>query len=215
MRIGARLVVEQRDAQIDLAVRVVVVLDRVDKTVVVRVGVLHYFLDARRDRLRRRRLTTAMKLGILVDSPRAPLGAREMQLAIKDADVQLAAAGVVFVKLAAIAERISLRVTRDAGLLVRPSHRQLRVIATPPLLRRIEIDVFWTTKAVHRVVHLHAFPAMIVVVFVKHEIHRRPLRVEKLVVALLELMYMPHEKSSYYFSNTKYIVAHFALKNSS
>src|ERR1044072_280873 len=75
--------------------------------------------------------------------------------------------------------------SREPGLLVRSGHRELRVVATTPLLRRIQIDILWTTKTMHRVIHLDTFPAMIVVVLVKHEIHRRPARVEKLVVTLL------------------------------
>src|ERR1044072_6217132 len=75
--------------------------------------------------------------------------------------------------------------TRDAGPLIRSNHRELRIVSATPLLRRIEIDLFWTTKAVHRVIHLNTLPAMIVVVLVKHEIHRRPLRREERVVTLL------------------------------
>src|SRR5689334_7063426 len=75
--------------------------------------------------------------------------------------------------------------TRKPGLLVWPSHRELSVVAATPLLRRIKIDILRTTKAVHRVIHLDTFPAMIVIVFVKHEIHRGPTCVEELVVTLL------------------------------
>src|ERR1044072_5047099 len=75
--------------------------------------------------------------------------------------------------------------TRDSRALVWPSHRQLRIVSASPLLRRIKIDLLWTTKAVHRVIHLHTFPAMIVVVLVKHEIHRGPFRGEERVVTLL------------------------------
>src|SRR5690349_24365979 len=75
--------------------------------------------------------------------------------------------------------------TRKPGLLVWPSHRELSVVAATPLLRRIKIDILWTTKSVHRVIHLDTFPAMIVIVFVKHEIHRGPTCVEELVVTLL------------------------------
>jgi hypothetical protein len=45
-----------------------------------------------------------VKLAVLVNGPRAPFRAGKVQLAIEDADVQFAAAGVVFVKLAAVAE---------------------------------------------------------------------------------------------------------------
>src|ERR1700754_2286772 len=75
--------------------------------------------------------------------------------------------------------------TGDARLFVGSGHCQLRVVAAAPLLRGIEIDLFWTTEPVHRVVHLHAFPAMIVVVFVKYEIHRGPPGGEETIEALL------------------------------
>src|SRR3569832_2063275 len=75
--------------------------------------------------------------------------------------------------------------TRKPGLLIRTSHGELSVVAATPLLRRIEIDILWTTKTMHRVIHLDPFPAMIVIVFVKHEIHRGPTRAEERVVTLL------------------------------
>src|SRR5256885_8952011 len=58
-------------------------------------------------------------------------------------------------------------------------------IASPPALRRIDIDVLWPAKTVHRIVHLHAFPAMIIVILVKDEIETGPTRREKCVVTLL------------------------------
>ena len=59
-----------------------------------------------------------MKLGILIDRPRAPLSAGEVKLAIEHADVKLSAARIVFVKLATIAERVSLRMAIDPRPLV-------------------------------------------------------------------------------------------------
>src|SRR6185295_4175412 len=123
MRIAARTIVEQRDTQIDLAIAVVIVFERVQKSVVIRVGILHDLFDSRRDRPRRRCLTAAMKLAILIDSPRAPLGACKVKLPIKHADVELAAAGIVLAKLTAIAERISLWMTGDPRLFIRRGHR--------------------------------------------------------------------------------------------
>src|SRR5688572_21176959 len=72
----------------------------------------------------------------------------------------------------------------DPGPFAGRDHRQLGVITSSPLSRRVKIDLFWTTKAVHRVVHLDAFPAMIVVVLIKHEIGRAPTRGEETVEAL-------------------------------
>src|SRR5687768_2858441 len=86
--------------------------------------------------------------------------------------------------------------TIDSGTLIRRDHVQLRVVAAPPAPRRIEIDLLWTTEAVHRVIHLHSLPTMIVVVFVKHEIHRGPTGGKKRVVTLVvrhvhQLVYLP------------------------
>src|SRR5438045_5050069 len=75
--------------------------------------------------------------------------------------------------------------TGKPRLLVWSSHRQFGIITAAPLLRRIEIDVLWTAKAMHRVIHLDALPAMIIVVFVKNEIHVGPLGGEETVEALL------------------------------
>ena len=56
----------------------------------------------------RRRFPSAMKLGVFVDGPRSPFSASEMELSIKYANVEVAPPGVVFVKLAAVAERIGI-----------------------------------------------------------------------------------------------------------
>src|SRR5687767_6556655 len=86
--------------------------------------------------------------------------------------------------------------TINSWTLIRRDHVQLRVVAAAPALRRIEIDLLWTTEAVHRVIHLNSFPAMIVVVLVKHEIHRGPTGGEERAVTLVvrhvhELVYLP------------------------
>ena len=47
---------------------------------------------ALRERLRRRRLVTTMKLSVFVDCPRAPFSACEVKLPIEHADVEFAAA---------------------------------------------------------------------------------------------------------------------------
>ena len=75
--------------------------------------------------------------------------------------------------------------TVKARFFARPCHVLSSVIVSPPTFGGIDIDIFWTIKAVHRVVQLNTFPAMIVVVFIKHEIHRGPTRGEERVVTLL------------------------------
>src|SRR5690242_5789160 len=58
-------------------------------------------------------------------------------------------------------------------------------VASPPALCRIDVDVLWTTKAVHRVVHLDTFPSMIVVILIKDEVKAGPTRRKEGVVTLL------------------------------
>src|SRR5215208_7075859 len=75
--------------------------------------------------------------------------------------------------------------TGAAGAFIWASHRLLGVIISPPALGRVNIDLLWTTKAVHRVVHLHTLPPVIVVVLVKHEVQTGPTGGEECVVTLL------------------------------
>src|SRR2546423_338750 len=71
------------------------------------------------------------------------------------------------------------------GTLVWSSHRLLGEVTSPPPFGGIDVDVLWTTKAVHRIVHLNTFPAMIVVVLIEYKIKTGPTRCEKRVVTLL------------------------------
>src|SRR6185295_14271173 len=75
--------------------------------------------------------------------------------------------------------------TRQPGLLVFSNHVLLRIVAASPALRRIDVDIFRSTEAVHRIVHLNSFPTMIVVIFIKNKIERLPSSNEKRVVTLL------------------------------
>src|SRR5687768_17990119 len=86
--------------------------------------------------------------------------------------------------------------TIDSRTLIGSDHVQLCIIAAPPALRRIKIDLLWTTEAVHRVIHLNPLPTMIVVVLVKHEVQRGPTSGKKRVVTLVvrhvhKLVYLP------------------------
>src|SRR5215207_1391485 len=74
--------------------------------------------------------------------------------------------------------------SRDSGPLPLSHHCQFSVIIPSPFSGGIKIDLLWTTKAVHRVVHLHAFPAMIVVILIKDEIHGGPAGGKERVVTL-------------------------------
>src|SRR5258705_11271074 len=73
----------------------------------------------------------------------------------------------------------------ESRLLIRFCHGLLGVVSSPPSLGGIDVDIFWTAKAVHRVVRLNAFPAMVVIVFVKNEIHVGPAGSEERVKALI------------------------------
>src|SRR5215218_4082563 len=75
--------------------------------------------------------------------------------------------------------------TRNPGSLALRDHCQLSVIIPSPFSRRVEIDLLWTTKAVHWVIHLHAFPTVIVVILIKHEVKAGPTRGEEGVVTFL------------------------------
>src|SRR6478736_4075187 len=73
----------------------------------------------------------------------------------------------------------------EARFLAFVHHILFRIVSTSPSLGGIDINVLRTTKTMHRVIHLNAFPTMIVVVFVKHEVHRLPTGSEERVVTLV------------------------------
>src|SRR5678816_2748122 len=75
--------------------------------------------------------------------------------------------------------------TRQPRLLVFSNHVLLRIVAASPALGRIDVDVFRSAEAVHRIVHLNSFPTMIVVIFIKNKIERLPPGSKKRVVTLL------------------------------
>ena len=73
----------------------------------------------------------------------------------------------------------------EARLLPFGRHVELRVVAGAPALRAPDVDVLGAAEAVHRVVHLHPLPAVVVVVLVVDEVHRLPAGGEERVVALV------------------------------
>src|SRR5262245_41491193 len=86
--------------------------------------------------------------------------------------------------------------TIETGLLICSHHVLLGEVVAAPALGGVDVDILWPIKTVHRVVHLHSFPAMIVVVLIKHEVHIGPTSGEERVVALVvrhvhELIYLP------------------------
>src|SRR6185436_17900468 len=100
IRVGlsSTLIIKQRKLEIDRAISVVVVLDGINKSVVVSVGVLNNFFYAWGKWFWRRSLNSTVVLSVLIDCPRAPFCAGKMQLPVKYADIQIAAAGIIFVE---------------------------------------------------------------------------------------------------------------------
>src|SRR6185295_14330635 len=70
------------------------------------------------------------------------------------------------------------------GFLTFSNHILFGIVGTAPTLRGINVDVFGTAKPVHRVIHLYAFPTMIVVVFVENKIECLPTCSEERFVTL-------------------------------
>ena len=185
VRVGGRRVVEQRDGEVERPVAVVVVGDRVEEAVAVLVVVADDLLHFRGRGASARRFPAAVELAPAVHGPGTPLRAGQVDLAVEDAHVELPAAGVVAVELAAVAERVGLGVPAEARLLPLVRHLQLRVVAVAPALRAPDVDLLGAAEAVHGVVHLDALPAVVVVVLVVDEVRRLPARAEEGVVALV------------------------------
>src|SRR5262249_15879008 len=133
----------------------------------------------------RRCLHSTVEFPIFINSPRSPFSAGQMQLAIENADVEFPVTRIVFIKLSSISKGIRLRMTIQTGLLIWSYHVLLGEVVAAPALGGVDVDILWSTKTVHRVVHLHSFPAMIVVVLIKHEVHIGPTCGEERVVAFV------------------------------
>src|SRR5258705_4946930 len=174
MRMAGTAVIKKRKTKVNFAVAVIIVFDGVKKSIVIGISIFDDLFHAWSLRLRRGRFHAAVKLSVLIDKPRSPLSSGKVQLPIKDAHIEFAATGIIFVKFATVAERVGLRMPGYTRTLIRADHVLLGKVTSPPPLRGVKVDIPGTSEPVHRVIHLNTFPTAIVVVFVKNEIKAGP-----------------------------------------